>query len=492
MSSESPENNAGATRLSRDRKIGIVVALVAFLGACWLLFNWNASREISAAKAEWNASEPSLKFGEKPQDSPVVPDDKNILRAQVFRDWNQSAPGVSANPAWEKWARHIEASDKETDPFTCDLDRLFRPVPGKAGAPDKPAVLADIPGQSREAALITALEHDLPELKTIPAEFASRPELSLGFHYTTARALWNAWSPFFRPLRNSSMVISPYAVAQARAGDPRVAAQVVLTALRYENALLSAYTDRCSALAIRHLRQTALQPLYAGLIRRAWSEAELSELQGALGRLDFPGMACRNSANGLVMMIDMLENIPETIDIQRLSTTDERIQAACFYATPRGLFDLHHAQAVRSRLNLLRDGIRPDGTVDLAVFKAHSAATPSGDMPWHFAAQFGQTSPRFIMNAARAQTFRHCALLGCAIERHRLAAGKLPETLAEIPSGILKSIPLGTTKAKPPTYASSPDGGYTLTYRGEDVCDDSGNEKATPGDVVWTMPARRD
>ncbi len=63
-------------------KIAVALALVAFLGVCWLMFNRNAARELAAAKAEWNASNPALKFGEKPQDSPVVPDDKNILHSQ--------------------------------------------------------------------------------------------------------------------------------------------------------------------------------------------------------------------------------------------------------------------------------------------------------------------------------------------------------------------------------------------------------------------------
>ena len=487
MSSDSPPDSSAPSRSGTNLKIALTVALVAFLGACWLLFNWNAARELAAAKAEWNASGPALKFGEKPQDSPVVPDDKNILRAPVFSDWNRPTPGTSANPAWEQWAKRIEASGKEPDPFTCDLDRLFRPVPGKAGKKDTPAALADAPGRSREAVLIAALERDLPELKTIPAEFAARPEISLGFRYTTARALWSALPPSYRPMKNSALVLAPYAVAQARAGDPHIAARVVLTGLRYENALLHAYTDTCSSFARLHFEKATLRPLHAGLLRRAWSEAELRDIQHALLQIDFPRMASRNSANGMVVIIDMIENMEARLP----NSVDAWAENAVLFATPKGLFDIHHAQAIRRMRDTIRDGIHSDGAVNVAAFKTHAAAITESDLPWNFAAQFGSCPPGIISSAARVQTYRHCALLACAIERHRLASGKLPAALSDIPADILKNIPVGTTTALHPAYSPSPDGGYTLTYAREKFCDDSGNELPSPGDVVWSMPAAK-
>lgn len=140
----------------------------------------------------------------------------------------------------------------------------------------------------------------------------------------------------------------------------------------------------------------------------------------------------------------------------------------------------------------LTAGLRPDGSVNLAAFKAHAATRPDSQLPWKMAASVSGFLPRQINSASRTQTFRHCALIACALERHRLTTGKLPASLADLPADLLKKVPVGTTTALPPAYALSPDGAYTLTYAREDFCEDSGNERSVPADIVWSMPAKQD
>ena len=61
-----------------------------------------------------------------------------------------------------------------------------------------------------------------------------------------------------------------------------------------------------------------------------------------------------------------------------------------------------------------------------------------------------------------------------AIERHRLAHQRLPETLEQLGDGFLKEVPFDYFAKKPMTYRRLGDAGYVLYSIGSNGTDDGG------------------
>jgi hypothetical protein len=105
-----------------------------------------------------------------------------------------------------------------------------------------------------------------------------------------------------------------------------------------------------------------------------------------------------------------------------------------------------------------------------------------------------------VRKTARMQTYVDAAVVACALERDRLANGKLPDTLAALTPRFLEAIPTDVVDGKPLRYRPEADGGYVLYSVGWNGKDDGGElawkgGKTTSvdveqGDWVWRMPAR--
>jgi hypothetical protein len=111
--------------------------------------------------------------------------------------------------------------------------------------------------------------------------------------------------------------------------------------------------------------------------------------------------------------------------------------------------------------------------------------------------------PAFANSArksARSQTFVDITLVACALERHRLAHGQLPDTLATLVPQFLEKIPTDVMDGQPLRYRKNADGSYLLYSIGWNQKDDGGSRVMVngttssvdekQGDCVWTMPAK--
>ena len=102
--------------------------------------------------------------------------------------------------------------------------------------------------------------------------------------------------------------------------------------------------------------------------------------------------------------------------------------------------------------------------------------------------------------SARSQTFVDEALVACALERHRLAQGQLPDTLAALVPQFLEKIPTDVMDGKPLRYRKNSDGSYVLYSIGWNQTDDGGSRVMSKGsspsvdekqgDWVWEMTAK--
>jgi hypothetical protein len=99
------------------------------------------------------------------------------------------------------------------------------------------------------------------------------------------------------------------------------------------------------------------------------------------------------------------------------------------------------------------------------------------------------------------QTLTDAGRTACALERYRLANGKLPENLDLLLPHFSDSVPHDVIDGKPLRYQLKPDGTYLLYSVGWNETDDGGqiawNRKKkdasvdlTQGDWVWKLPAK--
>jgi hypothetical protein len=93
--------------------------------------------------------------------------------------------------------------------------------------------------------------------------------------------------------------------------------------------------------------------------------------------------------------------------------------------------------------------------------------------------------------AARAEQLARIVVVACALERHRLATGAYPGTLAELVPQYLPSIPIDIMDGGPLRYRRIDAGGFRLWSVGVDGRDDGGVEygpdpkQKDPLDLVW-------
>ena len=90
-----------------------------------------------------------------------------------------------------------------------------------------------------------------------------------------------------------------------------------------------------------------------------------------------------------------------------------------------------------------------------------------------------------------------------ALERCRLATGKLPQTLDNLTPKFIDALPNDVIDGKPLRYRPAADGGFSIYSVGWNQTDDGGelawtkqkkqtNLDVTQGDWVWLMTSRQD
>jgi hypothetical protein len=105
-----------------------------------------------------------------------------------------------------------------------------------------------------------------------------------------------------------------------------------------------------------------------------------------------------------------------------------------------------------------------------------------------------------IRKSSRMQTLVNQAQLACAIERYRLANGKLPDGLDALTPRFIEKIPNDVIDGQPLRYHVKADGSYALYSIGWNKTDDGGqvvwtsgktpSVDLTKGDWAWQMPAK--
>jgi hypothetical protein len=282
---------------------------------------------------------------------------------------------------------------------------------------------------------------------------------------------------------------------------------------------------RTEPFLISHLVRIAmlnitLQPIWEGLARHKWSEAQLAELEQELGKLDFPAdyESAMRGERGLE--IGNIEYVRRTHHFEMLNDSGnnqshQSAQTMVFRLMPNAWYYQNELAIARMYQQWVLPSVDVERrTVSLeAVHRNEAAATNKlSHLAFYdvFARMlFPAVSPA-VRRFAFAQVSADLTRVAIALERYRLAHGDYPDSLealaprfvAELPHDIINGQPSqGYGPASQPLhYRRTPDGQFVLYSVGWNGTDDDGdvvfNKGASPtvnlneGDWVWRYPDR--
>ncbi len=255
----------------------------------------------------------------------------------------------------------------------------------------------------------------------------------------------------------------------------------------------------------------ALQPVWEGLAEHQWSEGQLADFEASLSSLDFLAdyqSSVRSEVGFQAPLFDLLRHRPEMLE--QLGKAEDRptstLQGELLSRLiPSGWFYQNQLRCARFMIqyNLpLVDWERRD--VSPTATK-HAAAALDAEIsrrgPYNFLeAMLLPAAGGAVKKFAQTQTTVDLARLACGLERHRLAHGQFPDTLATLAPQFIEKVPHDVINGQPLHYRRTDSGQFLLYSVGWNETDDGGkvalNKGSTPGvdaeqgDWVWPMPAK--
>jgi hypothetical protein len=486
-----------------------LVTLVALL----IVFeNWRGRRAWAAFVAESKAAGEDL----RPEAviPPPVPASENFaaipLFTPLFDYTNARMGGIAGEAVWGQ-----PEAKKRLDEFTISGSNSPAPAGGwRAGRfTDLKAwqahyrVQTNFPKttepQSPGRDVLLALGKFDAELAQL-REAAARPHARFPIRYEESLV---ALLPHLSVMKGFVRLAQRRAEAELAEGLMDAAKDDAVLGLRIAESLRSEPT-LISQLVRMALLEIAFSPIWEGLARRNWSDAQLAKLQGELAGINYVAafqLAMRGERNlfaldGLELQIRQPELfVPSDFpDMEALSATRW---------TPRSFVNQSKVNIGRYYNRLVRAAdtntmqFKPEVGADIDA-EVENIRTTAWRKPYHIlAALLMPAVSKSTEKFARAQATVDLARVAIALERHRLKHGAFPETLEAI-DPVLKpagGLPHDVISGGPLRYARTADGRFHLYAVGWNGTDEGGSvawknaEKTqidfTQGDWVWPQPA---
>jgi len=482
--------------------------------------NWRGKRAWEAHKRQWEAK--GEKFTLVQLAPPPVPDEQNFAMTPLLKaamdcsGGNEGMVGRDTNGVARLERLSAELSDGRRTNDSLVLGNLEKGTfadlavcrefyRGNKNYP-QPATPGPV-----AADIVFALGKYDPEIKELREAAATRPNSRFAIEYDHEPS-WTILLPHLAKVKQICKLTQARAVARLELGQSREAFEELMPGLRLSDSI------RDEPLLIDHLVRIAtlnlnLQVLREGLLRHAWSDVQLAELEKYLASLNLLAeykLAMRGERACNTSGLDWLRR-QKYIHLVGESFLDA-------FAEGRGPGSKY--------LNLMPSGWYYQNM--LTISRMHQEFTlPSVDEKAHrvlpefsgrldealmtmiqkryqpykiFAAMLFPAVNGATRKSARMQTFVDAARVACALERYRLTEGKLPETLDTLVPRFIESVPTDVIDGKPLRYRLKPDAGYVLYSVGWNKTDDGGEiawiegkkmiVDITKGDWVWQMPGK--
>ncbi len=245
----------------------------------------------------------------------------------------------------------------------------------------------------------------------------------------------------------------------------------------------------------------AIQPVWEGCAAGRWNDAQLASLQRAFSAYDIAGDVATALRHDRALTLEALEQSPgrafahaSASQWGRDGDNDAQAFGILFALAPHGWLNQNRAsfcQSVQDRLAHL-DAARKEPP-------SRDEPLPEPEQWWRrrpnpytlLSMMTMQTTFRAGMVGLNTQNALGLVTVGCGIERHRLAAGTLPETLAQLVPASLDQLPEGGQAV---VFERGTDGRFTLTSA--ERMDNFGFERLPDDDArrnrpTWRYPKRR-
>jgi len=315
--------------------------------------------------------------------------------------------------------------------------------------------------------------------------------------------------PHLAAMKRCSQVLQLRAIAELQNGQSDQALADVKLMLRLVDSM------RTEPILISHLvrlaiLQITLQPVWEGLVRHQWSDAQLVELNRELAGLDFLSDYKLAMRGELVLfqggMIDFLRRHPD--EFPNFSDDGNPVNTP-FLArmrwrlTPSGWLYQNQLRCARPMVEIylpvadVNQGIISPAAAhrgDARVEADTKHPTPFNKMERLFLSALGNAARKFAFGQSSADLAR----VAIALERYRLAQGACPEALDALAPQFIDKLPHDVINGQPLQYRPEANGQFVLYSVGWNETDDDGEvglgKNGAPdigtGDWVWRYPAR--
>ena len=300
--------------------------------------------------------------------------------------------------------------------------------------------------------------------------------------------------PHLAVVKRYAQVLQLRAVAELQNGRSDKALADVKLMLRLNDSVRNE-TFLISHLVRIAIVNIALQPVWEGMASHQWSDAQLTELDSELAKLDFPAdykLTMRGEMVFQVRIIDYLKRHPEELPNMAGNGNSVKMSLAArirWHLIPNGWYYQSRLRCARPMVELLipladtnHHIISPKATLhaDAAVQAETRRPNRYNTIEKMLLPALGNTVRRF----AYGQESADLARVAIALERFRLAHGEYPGLLDVLEPRFIEKLPQDIINGEPLHYRRTVDGKFLLYSVGWNETDDDGQVASAKNGVV--------
>jgi len=443
------------------RLLIIAVCIVTLVTLFYSWTNWWGARKLSASLAVLREKNEPTRFEEFVP--PPVPDADNAAAAPVFQEVFVSAKDSRLGKLDVPWKKITgkPTSGESTIHFTA---RFLNP---------------DFKGDDQAAGelVLQSFAPSAPLLEEV-AQAVRRPGVCWPLDYSKG---FETLMHHLSPMVNASKVLQGRAQAELATGRPDNAFQDVQTLLALARAAGST-PFLITVLVEGSILDRASQVISDGLERHTWTDAQLADFSSELSRIDLLAGLSNALRGERASVLQLDASRTDLLTLQGLPDTRTlRLQKAALRAVwaiwPAGWFNEDKAGYVGTIQRYI-DAVNhpkelPSTLTEIETARAASSVWNKIRNPLSQAAMPVLMSP--TKRIAATQTILRSLATACAVERYRMAHGRLPATLEDLVAAFLPSVLTDPLTGKPLCYKPSESSSYLIYGAGWDQTDNAGS-----------------
>lgn len=500
-------------------KVLIGAGIATLIALFYTIENWRGRTAWNAYRQECESK--GIFFTADKVMPPKIPDAENMFAAPPWSDLmtHTNAEGIRVSTTWfdiygpngakGPQIANLQLARREDLPawqqYYRGTNNLVAPAPGVAPTNFLPiAPAAQTPAQDILYAL-NKYDEQLAQLRAAAQRPGARFDLKLEKGFDVVM-------PHLAKFKEITQFLRLRSIALLHDGQKEAAVQDLLLAIRLNDAL-RAEPVLISQLVRIAISQITLSALWEGLAGQSWEEPQLAALERELAKMDLLVDYHTGMSGERFFSIWTVDFLKRTGDLDALfgptgpgeveSGFGDQIIAALgknlFRLIPSGWFDQNKLSLARLHVDYLLPMVDAEkqSVEPAASSKKFQQATAAPPSPYNlFASRLLPALDKVAAKTALAQSYINLARLAVALERHRLATGQIPESLAELAPKYLPKIPHDLINGEPLKYRRPDDGKFILYSVGWNKTDDDGtvglnkggNFDPNKGDWVWRYP----